>query len=79
MGWRLSIYVTRTRAIIEIGTGLSYAAEIAGRQTVAILFDSINTSYYVLTVMISAWGLIAFVFGFEHAIIERALKKNSEN
>lgn len=67
----------RVRYIILV-LGLSYAAEIAGRQSEAAIFDSIDTIRYVLIVMIFAWGMIAFVVGFEEAIIRRGLAKGEK-
>lgn len=64
----------RVRYLILV-LGLSNAAEIAGRQTEATLFDSIDTIRYVLIVMIFAWGLMAFVSEFENTIIKRTLAK----
>ena len=54
--------------------GISYAAEIAGSQTEAIIFQSIDSIRYVLIIAMFAWGLISFVRRFEDATIKQRLQ-----
>ena len=55
--------------------GVSYAAEIAGSKTDAIIFQSIDSIRHVLIVAMFAWGLISFVRRFEDATIQQRLQK----
>ena len=56
--------------------GISYAAQIAGHQTDAIIFESIDPIRHVLIVAMFAWALISFVARFEQATISQKLKQN---
>ena len=53
--------------------GISYAAEIAGAQTDASIFQHIDTIRYVLITIMIAWGLVAFVAHFENATIQQKI------
>ncbi len=54
--------------------GISYAAEIAGAQTDATIFQYIGTIRYVLLTLIISWALISFVAHFENATIQQKLQ-----
>ena len=54
--------------------GISFAAEVIGEKTDAVLFQSIDAIRYVLIIVVIAWGLIRFVSGFEKATIEKRLR-----
>ena len=55
--------------------GISYAAEIAGAKTDAVIFDSIGPLRHVLIICMLAWALIAFVSHFEHACIRQKTQR----
>ena len=55
--------------------GISYAAQIAGSQTEAVIFQSIDAIRYVLIIVMIAWGLISFVRTFEDATIKQRLQR----
>jgi len=54
--------------------GISYAAQIAGAQTEAEIFNYINPIRYALIVSMMSWALISFVACFENATIEQKLQ-----
>ena len=54
--------------------GISVAADIAGQQTDAVIFKSVDSIRYLLIIIVLAWGLVRFVSGFEKATIERRLQ-----
>jgi MscS family membrane protein len=56
--------------------GISYAAEIAGTQTDAALFQYINPIRHVLIILMISWALISFVARFENATIKQKLQDN---
>ncbi|MEM8843766.1 MAG: mechanosensitive ion channel family protein [Pseudomonadota bacterium] len=58
--------------------GVSYAAQIAGEQTDAVIFDSINPIRHVLIVGMLAWALIGFVRRFEDATIKQKLRNGDK-
>ncbi len=54
--------------------GISFAAEVVGEKTDAVLFQSIDSIRYVLIILVIGWGLVKFVAGFEKATIEKRLR-----
>lgn len=54
--------------------GISFAAEVVGEKTDAVLFQSIDAIRYVLVILVIGWGLVKFVSGFEKATIEKRLR-----
>lgn len=54
--------------------GISFAAEVVGEKTDAVLFQSIDAIRYVLVIVVLGWGLIKFVSEFEKATIEKRLR-----
>ena len=54
--------------------GISFAAEVVGEKTDAVLFQSIDAIRYVLVILVIGWGLVNFVSGFEKATIEKRLR-----
>lgn len=58
--------------------GISYAAQIAGHQTDAVIFKSIDPIRHVLIVAMLAWALIGFVARFEEATVKQKLQKDSK-
>ncbi len=51
--------------------GISYAAQIAGAQADAEIFNYINTIRYVLIVSMMSWALMSFVARFENGTIQQ--------
>lgn len=58
--------------------GISFAAEVIGEKTDAVLFQSIDSIRYVLIILVLGWGLIKFVSGFEKATIEKRLRSSEK-
>ena len=58
--------------------GVSYAAEIAGEQTDAIIFESIDPIRHVLVIAMLAWALIGFVRRFEDVTIKQRERKGEK-
>ena len=56
--------------------GISYAAQIAGHQTDAVIFQSIDSIRHVLIVAMLAWALIGFVVRFEEVTVRQKIQKN---
>lgn len=56
--------------------GVSYAAEIAGAQTEATIFQSIDAIRRVLIIAMMAWALISFISRLENATIKQKLQKS---
>ena len=54
--------------------GISFAAEVVGEKTDAVLFQSIDAIRYVLVILVIGWGLVKFVAEFEKATIEKRLR-----
>ena len=54
--------------------GISFAAEVVGEKTDAVLFQSIDSIRYLLVIVVIGWGLIKFVSSFERATIENRLR-----
>ena len=67
----------RIRYIVLV-LGISYAAEVAGKQTELVIFNAVPTIRYVLIILILAWGITAFIAEFENAVIKRALKRGEK-
>ena len=57
------------------GLGILYAAEIAGGQTDAVIFDSISALKEVLIISMLGWAMISFVKHYEEAAIKQKLKQ----
>lgn len=55
------------------GLGILYAAEIAGGQTDAVIFNSISAIKEVLIISMLGWAMISFVKHYEEAIIKQKL------
>jgi MscS family membrane protein len=56
--------------------GISYAAQIAGHQTDAVIFNSIDSIRHVLVVAMLAWALIGFVARFEEVTVSQKLRED---